>query len=385
MKTPRLTGPAFALALGLVTTAALAEPHYPVTDGQRGAARHVAETGVPLSELAPNAPDAHIVRPGDTLWDISRLFLRSPWRWPELWGMNLEQIRNPHLIYPGQRLVLVKSNGRARLQVARELGGTPGDVRLSPRVRVSKDLDAPIPTIPAHLLRPFLTDAVVLDTDELSRAPTIVAGSDGHVLMGRGDLAYVRGDLGDRRDWRVFRTPRPLTDPDTGELLGYEAEAVGAAELLRRGGEAPLKPGEDRADIVPDTVRLTYLRQEATRGDRLASVFPGDESSFTPRSPGRTVSGAIVGMYGEGVMAGQHQIVTLNRGRIDGLERGHVLALQHHGERITDPVNADRATLQLPDERNGYVLVFRVFERVSYGLVMTGQTPVRRGDRFTQP
>jgi LysM domain len=376
----RALGCTLALALGPACGPGHANPHYPVTESQRGTARQVAEAGVPLSELAANAPESHTVRPGDTLWDIAKLFLRNPWRWPELWGMNLQEIANPHLIYPGQHLVLTSSNGRARLQLARGAGGT---VRLSPQIRSTRDLSTPIPSIPAHLLQPFLNDAIILDDNELANAPAIISGREGRVLLGRGDTAYVRGDIGNRRDWRVFRAPKPLTDPETGAVLGYEGVFVGAAELVQNGTTRQLD--DKQVEIEPSTIRLTRLRQEAGQGDRLAAAHLLDYGSFVPRAPAQAVSGQVVSVYGGGVNAGQYQIIAINRGRAEGLERGHVLGLYRRGEQLRDPVNVDRALLKLPDEHHGHMLVFRVFEHVAYALIMSAQHPVSRGDRFTQP
>ena len=203
---------ALPLALSLLSTASQAQTSpYPITEKQRATAAQVAQAGVPLSELAADAPESYTVKRGDTLWDISKLFLKSPWRWPELWGMNREQIANPHLIYPGQMLVLVKVDGRAQLQLARPLTGANAaalgeDGKLSPRIRVSPTDENGIAAIPLNLIEPFLNDAVVFDSDELARAPRIVATPEGHVLLSRGDLAYVRG--GFRAQLGVPRLPQ---------------------------------------------------------------------------------------------------------------------------------------------------------------------------------
>src|SRR5262249_1079858 len=160
---------------------------------QRSTAKQVANAGVPLSELAPDAPDQYTVKRGDTLWDISKIFLRSPWRWPELWGMNLDEIRNPHLIYPGQMLFLAKTGGRARLRMGQPVGDPGSTVKLSPRVRAQDLGNGAIPAIPLNLIQPFLNEAVVFNTNELATAPRIVAAPEERVLMARGDRAYVRG------------------------------------------------------------------------------------------------------------------------------------------------------------------------------------------------
>jgi LysM repeat protein len=354
---------------------------WPVTPQQRGTAQQVAQAGVPLSELAPNAPDQYTVKRRDTLWDISKIFLKSPWRWPELWGMNLDQIRNPHLIYPGQVLFLDKSGGRARLRVGQ---GPSGTVKLSPRVR-SDGLDAnPIASIPFHLIEPFLNEAVIFQGNELESAPRIVAAPEGRVLMGRGDLAYVRGDLSTpQREYRVFREPKPLLDPTTNEVLGYEANYVGTAEYTRQGETASTADG--KSAIIPATFLLTNLKQEAGVGDRLAAVPPPQFSNYTPHAPQGAMAGQIVSVYGEGLNAGQNQIVSLNRGTRDGMERGHVLALWRAGAETIDKTDPARPTIRLPDERHGTLFVFRVFDRMSYALIMSVQEPVKRGDRFTEP
>lgn len=218
---PKLT-PTLTLIAALLAPAAWAT-NYPVTQAQRETAQQVAQAGVPLSELAPNAPDQHVVVAGDTLWAISSIFLKSPWRWPELWGMNRDQIRNPHLIYPGQVLMLIKRDGRAMLQIGQAAGGAGGDGKLSPRVRSSPLADNAVAAIPQHLIEPFLNEAVVLDADTLATAPRIVAAPEGRVMMTQGDLAYVRGIQKPADSYRVFRQPRALRDPSTKEILGYEA------------------------------------------------------------------------------------------------------------------------------------------------------------------
>jgi len=361
--------------------------HFPITPEQRGTAQQVAQAGVPLSELTPNAPDSHTVKRGDTLWDISKLFLRSPWRWPELWGMNLDQIRNPHLIFPGQVLYLDKAGGRARLRVGQQVagGGDPGNaVKLSPRVRAEAIDDSGIPAIPLHLIQPFLNEAVVFQSDELLTAPRIVASQEGRVLLGRGDLAYVRGDLGTVREYRVFRSAKPLVDPTTGEILGYEAAYLGTAEYTR--------PGEARAradggpEIIPATFTVTGIKLEIGVGDRLAPVPPRDYTNFVPHAPKGAMDGRIVSVYGDSINAGQNQIVALNRGSRDGIERGHVLALWREGELASDKTVAGRPEpIRLPDERHGVLFVFSVFDRVSYALILSVRDPVKAGDRFTQP
>jgi hypothetical protein len=373
------------LALGAALSgAALAAPgDYPITGQQRETARQVAEAGVALSELADNAPDAYTVKRGDTLWDISKLFLKSPWRWPELWGMNMDQIRNPHLIYPGQELFLDKAGGRARLRLGQGDSVPSGTTKLSPRVRGSAlDGDA-IPSIPFNLIEPFLNEAVIFQDNELAAAPRIVATQEGRVLLSRGDTAYVRGELGGAASFRIFREPKPLKDPATGEILGYEAVYVGATEAVRPG---ETRNGTDgKPEIIPATFSVTSIRQEANIGDRLAPVPQREFSNYAPHAPASPMSGQIASLYGDALTAGQNQIVSLNRGARDGMERGHVLALWRDGAHVIDKTDPSHPTIKLPDERHGMLFVFRVFDRMSYALILSVKDPVKPGDRFTQP
>jgi len=379
-------------AIGAVSTgllalvaASLAGPlqaaDLPVSAQQRSTAQKVAQGGVALSELAPNAPDSYTVKTHDTLWGISKIFLKSPWRWPELWGMNLDQIRNPHLIYPGQVLFLDKTGGRARLRLGEQLGAN-GTGKLSPRVRSSALDGNALASIPFNLIEPFLNEAVIFQTNELEQSPRIVATQAGRVLLSRGDLAYVRGDL-TGNDYRVFREPKPLLDPTTREVLGFEAAYLGSAEYTR--------PGETRVDangkteIVPATFTVTNIKQEIGVGDRLSLVPTREFTNYSPHAPQGPVDGQIVSIYGDGLTAGQNQIVALNRGALQGMERGHVLALLSKGEKVQDRTDPSRPTITLPDERHGLLFVFRVFDRMSYALILSVKEPVSAGDRFTQP
>lgn len=376
-------GLALALSLGafLVAGAAVAAPNYPISAEQRATAKRAADVGVPLSDILPGAPDVYTIKRRDTLWDISKMYLRSPWRWPELWGLNLEEVRNPHLIYPGQVLFLDKSNGRARLRLGEQMAA--GDSRMQPRVR-SRDIALEgISSIPFNLIEPFLNEAVIFETNQLADAPRIVAAQEGRVLLSRGDTAYVRGEIGKEREFRIFRTPRPLSDPTTHEILGYEATYVGASEYTVQG---ETRTGADgKAEIVPATFTVTSIRQEAGVGDRLAPVPAREYTNYAPHPPAGPIAGQIVSIYGDSLTAGQNQIVALNKGANDGMERGHVLALYHDGRVVTDPTDGRRTKIKLPDERHGVLFVFRVFERMSYALILSVKEPVSPGDRFSQP
>jgi LysM repeat protein len=377
-----LAGLVLALA-GLHGAAVAQTSRLPVNPEWRDTAQRVAQAGVPLEDLAPNAPDQHVVQRGDTLWGISGMFLKTPWRWPELWGMNLQEIRNPHLIYPGQVLVLEKKDGRATLRVAQGEGIPGNTVKLSPRVRSELLNNGAVAAIPLHLIGPFLSEAVVFNANELDAAPRIVATQEGRVMLSRGETAYVRGDLAGARDFRLFRELKPLRDPLTQELLGYEGRYVGTAEQVRSGDTQLASAGA--GVVVPDTFRITSTRLEAVVGDRLSPVPQQELVAYVPHPPANAVEGRIVGLYGDGLRAGQNQVVSINLGQRDGIERGHVLALWRAGREAVDSTGERKQAMRLPDERHGLLFVFRTFERVSYALILSVQEPVRAGDRFTNP
>jgi LysM repeat protein len=349
-----------------------ATSRYPITSGQRGTAEQVALAGVPLAELAPNAPDEYTVKRGDTLWDLSSLYLTSPWRWPELWGMNKEQVKNPHLIYPGQVLVLVKIDGRARLQVA---GGDSPLTKLEPRIR---DLDTErqaIPAIPNRLIEPFLSQPLVLERGALDAAARIVATQEGRVFVGRGDEAYARGAAaGDVLNYNVFRPLRPLYDPDDVNRknpIAYEAFYLGTANMVR--------PGEVAK------VRIDDSKQEIGIGDRMLPLERQRLASYMPKRPDKPVDARVISMYDGVRYGGGGQIITLNRGGNDGLTVGDVLQLWRLGETRLDRTAPKREFIKLPDERMGYAFVFRVFPTISYALITGGTMAVEVGDRASSP
>jgi hypothetical protein len=267
--------------------------------------------------------------------------------------------------------------------LAGSAGGAPTNtVRLSPRVRSQVLDNGAIAAIPLHLIAPFLSEAVVFNGNELDKAPRIVATQEGRVMVSRGETAYVRGELGGARDFRLFRELVPLRDPVTSEVLGFEGRYVGTAEVTRP-AETTAVAGKPM--LVPASFRVTSTRLEAVVGDRLSPVPQQELVAYVPRAPGNPVDGRVVSLYGDGLRGGQNQVVALNRGQRDGLERGHVLALWRTGVVAVDRTTPDKAALRLPDERHGLLFVFRVFERVSYALILNVQDPVRTGDRFTQP
>jgi hypothetical protein len=342
--------------------------------------------------LRPDAPDRYVVAPGDTLWGISQRYTDSPWRWPELWGMNKEQIRNPHLIYPGAVLLLDRACGTLSLAGPGAIGqrgdppsgvgqrGDPpsGSVRLSPRLRAEALAKQEIPSIPPSAIEPFLTRPLVIEPDGLEKAPTIVATQHNRVILAAGNTAYVRG-IGESTEetWYVYRRGNALVDPDTDRVLAYEAIYLGTAQVTR--------PGD------PATVLLTSAVQEINAGDKLVPAGRAQPISYAPHPPDVHVSGRVMAIYGglgKVGEAGPQQIVSINRGRADGIEVGHVLALYALGGTVRDvtkPRGAPDSHIALPDERSGVLFVFRVFERVSYGLIMQLTQPVSPLDVVRTP
>ena len=393
-------GSAAALALaGLASFSSLAQAQFVTTPTQKATAQQVAQSGVALSELAANAPDNYTVKSGDTLWAISGMFLKSAWRWPELWGMNLNEIRNPHRIYPGQQLYLDKSNGRATLRVRQAGSGDvpTNTVRVSPRTRITNLGDDAIPTLSPNLIEPFLAEPIIIDEATLLRAPRIVAAQENRVLLSRGDRAYARsqvaGDLNPSKDvsdkYRVFRNAKPLKDPVTGAVLGYEAQYVGNADLIRGESvrDAMGKDGKAIVEIVPATIDIVNSKEEMRVGDRLLPEPKREFASYIPRAPEVKVEGGrIVSVYGSAVVnAAQNQVVAINRGKADGMEVGHVLAIQKDGESVLDRTDPAKPLIKLPEERNGLLMVFRTFDKLSYALILQITDGVKIGDRLSNP
>ncbi|MGH8704965.1 MAG: LysM peptidoglycan-binding domain-containing protein [Burkholderiales bacterium] len=309
--------------------------------------------------MKPDAPDRYVVVPGDTLWGIAGRYTDSPWRWPELWNMNKDQIKNPHRIYPGNVIVLDRARGQLAL--------APGTVKLTPRVRAESTAKEAIPSIPPSIIEPFLTRPLVVELDGLESAPTIVNTEEERVILEAGNRAFVKGIGGSKEDnWFVYRRGQPLVDPDSNATLGYEAIYLGTARVVR--------PGELAM------IQLTTVRQEVVKGDKLLPAGKAEVVSYAPRAPSASVQGRVISLYGSvGRVgeAGPQSVITVNRGRANGLEVGHVLALYRPGATVE--------TVKLPDERYGVAFVFRVFERVSYALVMHITRPVRPLDVVQNP
>jgi nucleoid-associated protein YgaU len=372
--------------------------NFPISAAQKQTANEVAQKGVPLSELAANAPDRYTVKSGDTLWAISTLYLKSPWRWPELWGMNLNDIKNPHRIYPGQVLILERKDGMATLRVAGSGGDAPTDtVRVSPRTRFESLADQALPTLKSRIIEAFLAEPIVVDEAGLKAAPRIVSTQEGRVLLTRGDRAYARGSNGgpllddqtkEQQLFRVFRNATPLKDPTTAEILGYEAQYVGKATLVRgeTSTEVEGEEGKMTSAIVPATIDIVAAKEEMRVGDRMLPEPPRELTTYVPHAPATQTTGRIVSVYGNAVAnAGQSQVVAINRGKNDGMEPGHVLAILKDGARVVDKSDPAHPLMKLPDERNGLLMVFRTYDRLSYALILEITDSVRVGDRLVNP
>lgn len=360
-------------------------------------------------QLNSNHPDRHVVKKGDTLWGISGKFLKDPWQWPKVWQFNRAEIKNPHLIYPGDVIVLDRSGKNPRLRLLRET------VTLQPGA-VEEPLDKQaISTIPLSVISPFLNQPLVIEKDQLATSPRIIGAQDNRVVLSPGTRVYIKDlDEGEGLDWFVYRPGKNLVDPDTKEVLGIEANYLGNARITKYGD--------------PASADITKAKEEIFTKDRL--VVSGDEvtTNFVPRAPDSAIAGRIMHIYGGVAEGGPQSIVSLNRGAADGVEVGHVLAINRYGRVIKDPeyqkdknapskpklkeLNFDVTTgpdgkkivnfekepvdpsgkivlepgmVKLPDERVGLLMVFRVFDRVSYALVMQASEPVYELDAVTTP
>ena len=344
--------------------------------------------------LADTAPSSYTVQKGDTLWAISGRFLKDPWRWPDVWRMNRDQIRNPHRIYPGDVVVLdYTSDGQPRLSIAQAggggTGGASGPDRVGPRVR-SEPLDAQaIPSIPPGDIEAYLTRPVITEFPGLQDAPEIVEGRvRDRVVRGEGDRVYVVGldpRLGDR--WYIYRPGKALVAA-TGEVLGYENRYIGAVRVDRF------------ADV--STVQVTHATEEVFIGDRLLPVPRETLINFVPHAPEADLRGNIIASYRDASEMGRGNIVTLDLGAKNGMEVGHVLAIYKTVPAINDP-RPDQGTpfmlrfldqtttflpqkqLAVPDERVGLLFVFRVFDRVAYAILLNTTDPVVVGDAVRRP
>ena len=376
-------------------------------------------------KLQDNAPDTYVVVKGDTLWDISGRFLKDPWRWPQIWNLNREEIRNPHWIYPGDLVVLDRSGTEPRLSLVK--GGSNGlpTVKLSPGVRATDIGDEAIPAIPIRVIHPFLSQPRVVPQGAFDDAPFILGSNAERVVLGAGDDAFATGGKAGVTHWNVLRPGKTLKDPESGEVLGYEVEYLGDARTLVEG--------------APQKIRITQSAQEILPRDKLVEADNSATFEYIPHAPEGQVSGRIISAYGGLSDSGRYQTVVINRGSRDGLEPGHVLSIFREGQAVTltrdekdrmtwvneksagvpdggawlysdvrclkenskvtydqtaDLRNTFRSTclgnssenaIKLPDARSGLVMVYRVFDRVSYALIMQSERPVYLLDTVKNP
>ncbi|PKO44542.1 MAG: peptidoglycan-binding protein LysM [Betaproteobacteria bacterium HGW-Betaproteobacteria-22] len=365
--------------------------------------------------LKDNHPDRHVVVKGDTLWGISGKFLKDPWLWPKVWKLNRAQIKNPHLIYPGDVVFLDLSGAQPQLKLLRET------VTLEPGIRVEPLDKAAIHTIPLNVIAPFLSQPLIIEKDQLAESPRIIAGQDDRVVLSPGTRVYIN-DIPENEnvDWYVYRPGDTLIDPDSKEVLGVEATYLGDARIRKYG--------------KPATADIIKAKEEIFVRDRLVPSSDNPITNFVPRAPEAEIAGRIMKVYGGVAEAGPESIVSISRGAVDGLEVGHVLAINRYGRVIKDPeptkealeqiqkqkteekpklkelnfdvsrdeegkpiVNFEKAPeaskelvlepgyIKLPDERIGLLMVFRVFDRVSYGLIMQASQPVHTLDSVQTP
>lgn len=359
-------------------------------------------------QLQENHPERHVVVKGDTLWGISGKFLKDPWQWPKVWRMNREQIKNPHRIYPGDVIVLDTSSGEPQLRLLRE-----NTVVLEPTVREEELEKAAIPTIQPNVISPFLTQHLVINNNELDSAPMIVNGPDNRLVLSPGTNIYVsRIDEEDGRQWHVYRPGNPLIDPDSKAVLGTEAIYLGDAKVKRFG--------------APATVEVVRAKEEIFKQDKLVPAPEKLQDNYIPRAPDNAVKGRILSIHGGVAEAGVNSIVSLSLGTADGMEEGHVLAIKRTGSLVQLPSTnrreykpyrwpknknqpydwstgsyatatetpesaakagekLDPSLIKLPNERIGLLMIFRTFDRVSYGLVMQASDPVNTLDLVETP
>ena len=324
--------------------------------------------------LADNAPDSYVVKKGDTLWGVAKVFLRDPWYWPEIWQVN-PQIKNPHLIYPGDTLRLVFIDGRPQVVMLQR-----GDAaRVQPRVR-SQPLEAAITTIPYATVAAFMSKPSVLDRDQIKHAPYLLATRDLHVVMSEGDTLYARGfnnpaELGTH--YNVVRVGEALIDPDDNRILGYDGIFTGSGHVTRQG----------------DTLIMTESTRESRAGDKLIAGGVDVPLDFIPSAPRVATNGRIIAVSNGVTVIGQYEVVVVNRGARDGLAPGNVLGVFDTGPIVRDTqrkgfFNLDKLgapKVALPSERSGTFMVFKTFDNISYGLIMEATNLIRVGDKVQNP
>ena len=332
------------------------------------AASLCSAAGMPL-QLADTAPLQHVVVRGDTLWDISAKFLKEPWRWPEIWRMNRDQIKNPHLIYPGDVIVLdYDADGNPLLRVK---GGGSGNGKLQPKI-YAEQIERAIPPIPPNVIEPFTSIPLIVDINGLDSAPRIVATQQDRVFLGNGDLAYVEGADPEQQQWQVYRNGKPLYNPaNPKEVLGYEAFYLGSATQTR--------PGD------PATFEIKTAKQEIGRGDRLVPSAPPILVAYVPHKPETALDGRVISVYGGVGSAGPGSIISLSVGTADGIEIGHVVSLERNRTIVEPDEKDNKRSVVIPAERQGLAFIFRTFERISYALIVQAEGTIGVNDFVRTP
>jgi hypothetical protein len=331
--------------------------------------------------LAPNAPDSYVVKRGDTLWGIAKVFLRDPWYWPEIWQVN-QQIQNPHLIYPGDTLRLVYIDGRARVTLQRGMIERGDAAHVLPRVR-SEPLESAVTTIPYATVAAFMSKPSVLASEQIKGAPYVFATRNDHVIISDGDTVYARGfqapaEMGTR--YNLIRVGDALHDPDDNRIVGYDGIFTGSGHITRSGD--------------PATLIMTESSRETEPGDKLFAGGVDVPLDFIPSSPKVKINGRIMAVSDGVTIIGQYQVVVINRGARDGLTPGNVLAVFEVGGYVRDTVDKGylggmsrlgAKNVRLPDERTGTFMVFKTFDQISYGLIMEAKDIIRVQDLVENP
>jgi nucleoid-associated protein YgaU len=319
-------------------------------------------------EMKDGHPDSYVVKKGDTLWDISGMFLANPWEWPEIWQVN-PQIENPHKIYPGDTLSLVYVDGQPTLRLNR--GMAANTVKLSPTVGIT-ELDPAIPAIPLEEIHAFMRDSRFVQPEEMAGAPYVMAGTKRHIIAGAGDEIFGRGDFSDgNKVYGIFREGQVFTDPETEEFLGIQATAVGESRLMSVSN-----------DVARSMVNRTH--SEIKQGDTLLPTI--DEpvrAFFQPSKPKKFVAGEIMAVEGGVSQIGPMNVVIINLGQREGIEAGNVLQIYRKGENVYDPVAEE--LVQLPNDKAGLLMFFKVHEKLGYALVLTVDQDVSIGAPVLRP
>ncbi|HVA55438.1 MAG TPA: LysM domain-containing protein [Gammaproteobacteria bacterium] len=330
--------------------------------------------------VLPQAPRTYVVKKGDTLWGIASMYLQDPWRWPDIWYAN-PAIKNPHLIYPGDRFMLGYINGRPTItvvrngQVVNEAAATSLPVdKLEPQIRYTP-INQAIPTIPLNSIHQFLSGTRVVSKSELEHAGYLLRAIDGRPIIGLGRDVYARGlKKSDGNRYNVYRLGDKYVDPESGDTLGYQATYIGDGSVEKWGD--------------PSKVLLTATAQEAMPGDRFLPIVAQElNQDYLPHAPAKAFKGDIIAVLGGVAEIGQYQVVVLDRGTDAGLDPGTVLGIYTHGKKVSDPYAFDGLSdsVKLPEEREGTLLVFRTYQKVSYGLVMVAKREIHLLDVVKNP